>query len=226
MGLVLPTIEAYHVHHLPIVKTYADKIGLVEVIKQVVPTAMAVDLGTIVLGMILATLSGRSPWYRLEELFAHQDTALLLGQAIPPHAFNDDTVGRVFARRDEAGTMKGCPACASRADQVLHFDKRSGHFDTTSRTVYGEYALPEETEEQTVPFTIPYGYSKDTRLALKPCVFATRCVDRAVPIWGTPEDGHASEKTIHNPSGPTAQRSWGSLGERPAPISRSRRRPW
>jgi hypothetical protein len=98
MGLVLPTIEAYHVQHLPIVKAYADKIGLVEVINQVVPTEMAVDPGTIVLGMILDTLSGRSPLYRLEEFFAHQDTALLLGQALTPDAFNDDTVGRVLER--------------------------------------------------------------------------------------------------------------------------------
>ena len=32
MGLVLPTIEAYQGQHLPIVKAYADKIGVVEVI--------------------------------------------------------------------------------------------------------------------------------------------------------------------------------------------------
>ena len=61
MGLVLPTIEAYQVQHLPIVKAYADKIGLVETINQLVPTEMAIDPGTIVLGMILDTLSGRSP---------------------------------------------------------------------------------------------------------------------------------------------------------------------
>ena len=24
------------------------------------------------------------------------------------------------------------------------------------------------------------------------------CVDRAVPLWGTPEDGHASDQTVHN----------------------------
>ena len=53
MDLVLPTIEAYQVQHLPIVKAYADKIGLVEAINQVVPTEMAIDPGTIVLGMIL-----------------------------------------------------------------------------------------------------------------------------------------------------------------------------
>ena len=56
MGLVLPPIEAYQVQHLPIVKAYADKIGVVEVINQLMPTEMAVDPGTIVLGMILDTL--------------------------------------------------------------------------------------------------------------------------------------------------------------------------
>ena len=66
MGLVLPTIEAYQVQHLPIVKAYADKIGLVAVINQLVPTEMAVDPGTVVLGMSLDTLSGRNPLYRLE----------------------------------------------------------------------------------------------------------------------------------------------------------------
>lgn len=55
MGLVLPPIEVYHVQHLPIVKAYADKIGFVEVLNGVVPTEMAIDPGTIVLGMILDT---------------------------------------------------------------------------------------------------------------------------------------------------------------------------
>ena len=98
MGLVLPPIEAYQVQHLPIVKAYADKIGVVEVINQLVPTEMAIDPGTIVLGMILDTLSGRSPLYRLEEFFTHQDTALLLGKAVPPEALQEATGGRGFER--------------------------------------------------------------------------------------------------------------------------------
>src|SRR5712691_522774 len=144
MGLVLPTIEAYQVQHLPIVKAYADKIGLVEVINQVVPTEMAIDPGTIVLGMIIDTLSGRSPLYRLQEIFAHQDTGLLLGKAVPPEAFHDDTVGRVLDRLYDTGTMKVYTACAVRADQVFGFDKRYVHFDTTSVSVYGD-SLPLRT---------------------------------------------------------------------------------
>jgi transposase len=198
MNLVPSTIEAYPVQHLPLVKAYADKISLVEVINQVVPTEMAIDPGTIVLGMILDTLSGRSPLYRLEEFFAHHDTALLLGKAVAPEAFDDDTVGRVLDRLYDTGTMKVFTACAVRADQVFGFDKRYVHFDTTSMTVYGDYGLPEETAEQQVPFTITYGYSKDKRPDLKQFVFATLCVDRAVPIWGKPEDGNASDKTVNH----------------------------
>jgi transposase len=198
MGLVLPPIEAYQVQHLPIVKAYADKIGLVEAINKVVPTEMAIDPGTIVLGMILDTLSGRSPLYRLEEFFTHQDTALLLGKVVAPEAFQDDTVGRVLDRLYDTGTMKVFTACAIRADRVYGFDKRYVHFDTTSIMVYGDYLPPEEAKESEVPFRITYGYSKDKRPDLKQFVFSTLCVDRAIPLWGTPHDGNASDKTVNN----------------------------
>jgi transposase len=190
-------IEAYQVHHLPIVKAYADKIGLVAVVNQLVPTAMEVDPGTIVLGMILDTLRGRSPLYRLQDFVAQQGTALLFGKAVPAAAFNDDTVGRVLDRLYDTGTIKVFTACAVRADQVFGLDTRYVHFDTTSVSVYGEYLPPEEQQEQEVPFTITYGYSKDKRPDLKQFVLSTLCVDRAVPIWGKPEDGNVSDKTVN-----------------------------
>jgi len=94
--------------------------------------------------------------------------------------------------------MKVFTACAVRADQAFHFDKRYVHCDTTSVSVYGDYLPPEDQQEHEVPFTITHGYSKDQRPDLKQFVFATLCVDRAVPIWGTPEDGNASDTTVHN----------------------------
>jgi transposase len=198
MSVIPHEIEAYQVQHLPIVKAYADKIGLVEVINQLVPTEMMVDPGTLVLGLVLDTLSGRSPLYRLEAFFAQQDTELLLGQVLPARAFTDDTIGRVLDRLYEVGTMKLFTACAVRADQVFGLDKHYVHFDTTSVSVYGEYLPPEDQQEQEVPFTITHGYSKDKRPDLKQFVLATLCVDRAVPLWGKPEDGNASDKTVNN----------------------------
>ncbi len=64
MSVIPHEIEASPVHHLPIGKASADTIGLVEVINELVPTEMEVDPGTMVLGMILDTLSGRRPLYR------------------------------------------------------------------------------------------------------------------------------------------------------------------
>jgi hypothetical protein len=93
-----PTIEVSPVHHLPIRKAYADQLGRVSLINPYGPTAMEVDAGTVVLGLVLDTLRGRSPLYRCEELFAQQDTALLLGQALSPPAFTADTVGRGLDR--------------------------------------------------------------------------------------------------------------------------------
>jgi transposase len=187
-------IEVYPVHHLPILKAYADQLDLVSLINHYVPTEMNVDAGTIVLGLVLDTLSGRSPLYRLEEFFAHQDTELLLGKALPPHALNDDTVGRVLDRLYDFGTMRLFTACAVHAATRFGLERRYVHFDTTSRSVWGEYQF---AETQDLLFQVTYGYSKDKRLDLKQFVLSTLCVDRAVPIWGKPEDGNASDKTLN-----------------------------
>ena len=154
MSAIPHEIEAHQVHHLPIVKAYADKIGLVEVMNQLVVTEMDIDVGTVVLGLILDTLRGRTPLYRLQDFFAQHDTELLLGKAIPAAAFNDDTVGRVLDRLYDTGTSKLFTACAVRADQVLRFDTPYVHFDTTSVSVYGDYSPPETSEHQEVPLTI------------------------------------------------------------------------
>jgi len=185
-------IEAYPIHHLPIVRAYADKIGLGEVVNQRVPTEMEVEPGTVVLGLVLDTLSGRSPLYRLEEFFAHQDRERLLGRALPPQVFNDDNVGRVLDRLYATGTRKIVPACAVRADTLCGFETRYVHVDTTAKSVYGDYL---SGDGQEVPCTITHGYSTDKRPDLKQCVLSMLCVDRAVPLWGKPEDGHASDKT-------------------------------
>jgi len=189
-----PAIEVYPVHHLPIIKAYADQLGLVSLINHYVPTEMEVDAGTVVLALVLDTLSGRSPLYRLEEFFAQQDTELLLGKAVPPQALNDDTAGRVLDRLYDFGTMRLFTACAVRASMRFGLERRYVHFDTTSHSVWGDYHF---AETQDLPFQITYGYSKDKRPDLKQFVLSTLCVDRAVPIWGKPEDGNASDKTLN-----------------------------
>jgi hypothetical protein len=160
MQALPPAIEVYPVHHLPILKAYADQLGLVSLINHYVPTEMAVDAGTVVLALVLDTLSGRSPLYRLEEFFAQQDTALLFGKAVPPQALHDDTAGRVLDRLYDFGTMRLFTACAVRAATRFGLERRYVHFDTTSRSVWGDYQF---AETQDLPFQVTYGYSKDKR---------------------------------------------------------------
>ena len=52
MQALPPTIEVYPVHHLPILKAYADQLGLVNLINHSVPTEMEVDAGTVVLALV------------------------------------------------------------------------------------------------------------------------------------------------------------------------------
>lgn len=134
---ISPEIEVYSVQHLPILQADADPRGLVSRITHSVPTEMDVDAGTLGLGLVLDTRSGRSPVDRFAEFFAHQDTARLLGQAFPPHACTDATVGRVLDRLDDCGPMRLLPACAIRAAMRVDLARRSGPFDTTSRSVWG-----------------------------------------------------------------------------------------
>ena len=90
--------------------------------------------------------------------------------------------------------MKVFTAFATRAAAQCGFARRSVHCDTTSQHVYGDYRVDDARQ---TPFTLPYGYRKDTRPDRKQFVLSTLCVDRAVPIWSRHEDGNASEKTIN-----------------------------
>ena len=68
-------LEVSPVHHLPLGNAAADSLGVVRSRKPLVPTALEVDVGTVVLGGAWDTRSGRRPLYRLEEFFAPQDPA-------------------------------------------------------------------------------------------------------------------------------------------------------
>jgi hypothetical protein len=62
-------LEIYDVKYMPIVKAYAEKIGLVEVINRLVPSEVGVTPGHMVLAMILDTLTGRSPLHHLKSFY-------------------------------------------------------------------------------------------------------------------------------------------------------------
>jgi transposase len=181
--------------HLPVVAAFCRRIGLINVIDRIVPNEMEVSVGTIVQGMVLDTLSGRSPLYRLKEFFEHQDTQLLLGQEVASTSFNDTTVARAMDAVFDIGAEKVFSEVAFNASCKFPLDKRYVHFDTTSVNVWGDY---DRCAPDSDTIDITYGYSKDHRPDLKQFLVKMLCVGRNVPLLGSCEDGNGSDKSINN----------------------------
>jgi transposase len=188
-------IDAERVDHLLIVKAFADDLDLVGTVNCLVPTQMGVKPGIVVLGLVLDTLTGRSPLYRLVDFFEGRDTELLLGERVAASAFNDDTVGRILDLLFETGTQRIFSELAMKAVRIHEIATRVVHFDTTSVNVYGDYRVDEANPP---PFEITEGYSKDHRPDLKQFLISTLCVGDKVPIFGKNEDGNRSDKQINN----------------------------
>lgn len=191
-------VKAFTVGHLPIISAYARKIGLIDIINTLVPTQMEVDAGTVILGMVLDTLTGRSPLYKLNKFFENQDTELLLGKEVDPSKFSDHTVGRVLDRLYDHGTMKLFSEISMSALDQFNIDRRHVSFDTTSVSVQGDYILYSDKNDDSNVMNIVHGHSKDHRPDLKQFLVKMLCVDGTIPVFGQTENGNASDKTINN----------------------------
>jgi transposase len=180
------------VQFLPIVREFAKRLNLVETINTMVDSRMNVSPGDAVLAMVMDTVTGRKPLYRLEESLHDLDTELILGKPIDPAEFNDTNLGRVMDKLHETGTQRIFSQVSQNAINGFKLDTKHHHFDTTSVTVFGDY------EDKGSSLKITHGYSKDKRPDLKQFMISMLCVDRNIPIIGKTVDGNASDKTLNN----------------------------
>ena len=185
------------VDHLPIVSSFCRKIDLVNTINRLVPTKMNNDVGTTVLALVLDTLSGRSPLYRLEDFASNHDTGLLLGRELESNSFNDTSVGRAMDVLFDYGTESIFSEVAFRAACISKINMQHVHFDTTSINLWGDYSMCEKGKNND-QLQIVYGYSKDHRPDLKQFMIEMFCVGRNIPIYGKCIDGNSSDKTVNN----------------------------
>ena len=94
------------VDHIPAIARMCHRLGLTDLINESIPCNTDVDIGTLVVGMVCDTLSGRSPLYKVEDFIAEQDTELLFGTPVDSHSFNDDALGNALDRIHQKGTLK------------------------------------------------------------------------------------------------------------------------
>ena len=193
----LEGLEIFNHGHLPAAAAFCRRLGLVEMINAMVPTEMQLSPGLVVQAMVLDTLSGRSPLYRLTDFLATQDIELLLGEEVACEAFSDINIGRSLDAIFESGPTKIITQLGARAVATFKLDTRVASYDTTSTSLWGDYHAC-ETEPLPPGSVITYGHSKDHRPDLKQFMTELLCVDRGVPIFGRTLDGNASDKTNNN----------------------------
>jgi len=194
---VLADAEVFAHGHLPAAAAYCRCLGLVNLVDSLVPSQMHLRPGLAVQAMVLDTLSGRSPLYRLEEFMAGQDRELLLGEEVDSKLFNDNNVGRSLDAVFEAGTSHILTELGIRATQAFQLDPSNVSYDTTSTNVWGDYRRCEDEEPPDGP-VITYGHSKDHRPDLKQFMTELLCVERGIPIFGRTLNGNSSDKTSNN----------------------------
>ena len=185
----LRDIESFDVCHLPIVSAFCDKIGLSNLIDNALNTHMDISPGKIIKGLVLNTLSGRDPLYRVEDFFSHQDTELLVGRGISSASFSDDNIGRVFDKIYSYGSSKLFSNISLEAVKEFNIETTKIHQDATSVSVWGQY-------EGDTPFKINYGHSKDKRPDLYQFVISLLCTERDIPLASKIYSGSDSDKRI------------------------------
>ena len=181
--------------HIPVIATMCHRIGLIDIINENLPCNTDVDPGTLVLGMVCDTLSGRSPLYKVEDFIAEQDTELLFGTPVNPHNFNDDALGNTLDRIHKKGTLKLFTEISLNAAKAFNLDTSKLNFDTTSVNVWGDYN--NSTPAAAAPH-ITYGYSKDKRPDLKQFMISMLCVEGNIPLSGKMQDGNSSDEKLNN----------------------------
>ena len=183
--------------HLELAAAYCRRLGLKELVDRLVPTRMELSPGLVVQAMVLDTLSGRSPLYRLESFLAGKDAELLLGEDVPAEAFNDTNVSRSLDAVFNAGTSNVFLEIGAKATLEFSLDPSTVSYDTTSTSVWGDYFLCEGDDPAEGP-AVTHGHSKDKRPDLKQFMTELLCVERGVPIFGAVLDGNSSDKTTNN----------------------------
>lgn len=124
----------------------AARIGLVDLINAQVPwdpRQCKVSPGVRILALVIGMLVDPLALYRLEELYAAMDCAVLFGAERQAHDFNDDAMGRALRKLFDCQVGQLYETLGQQAVERLELPATAtAHADTTTVTLYGEYPDP------------------------------------------------------------------------------------
>ncbi|MGE5549367.1 MAG: IS1634 family transposase [Bacteroidota bacterium] len=188
-------IEIVKVGPLRLFKAILDRIGVIQAINTALnwdESQWKISPGTLIVAMMMGVFCGRRALFSLNRVYARQDLELLFGRNdLSAEDFNDDCLGRALDRLAEADFDKifgGIVLCAFAEYQLA---AETLHADTTSVSVYGDYA----SQDDDAPFILAKGHSKDHRPDLKQFKYGLATNEDGIPVYGATLDGNQDDKT-------------------------------
>lgn len=179
----------------PLFRQMADEIGLVRLINAMVrwdTRQTAISPGERILVLVLDVLAGKTPLYRVWERLTTTDLDILVGAGRRPDDFTDDSLGRALDKLARAEPAKVFSTIAASAYAAEGLTLGTGHWDSTSRSVFGDFA-----DARGAAVHPAYGHSKDHRSDLKQILMTLFVNREGVPLFGTVASGNRSDKTLN-----------------------------
>lgn len=195
-----PHYESEVLDHLGLVAGMVDELGLVERVDQLLPKPVAqqkVSNGQALKAMIINGLGfTQRALYLTPQFFQNKPVERLIGAGVEAEHLNDDLLGRVLDAIEAYGVDNFYSQLSVLAVKKLGLDCRTGHLDSTTFHVDGQYNRDHPPEEDSGVIHITKGYSRDHRPDLNQVALQLICESEAgIPILMKPLSGNSDDKT-------------------------------
>ena len=180
----------------PLTRSICDQLDVISIINEAVPwdrQRCKLSPGERICALIISCFLRQRPLYRVFLSFLTTDCGVLLGRGVVPADINDDALGRALDKLAVADPEKVFAAMCARAAVIETVDRRFLHWDSTSRSFYGDYDRP--VADSGVAVT--HGHSKDHRPDLKQIMLSVLDNREGFPLWGEVHPGNASDKKLN-----------------------------
>ena len=137
-----PLIKTFRSGATGLILSLCNEIKLVEHINHAVTwdsTQWKVSPGEHILALIINTLCGRVPLYRVEKFYEEQDVEGLFGVGRIAEDFNRFALGRALDTVHDAGSCSIFTGLTLRNLITTDVPLQFAHGDTTSKVMYGDY---------------------------------------------------------------------------------------
>lgn len=189
-------IATYTLNNLGLVAGTCKELGIAEFVDTIIPPdpQQKVTTGQAIVAMIINGLGfSNRTLYLFPQFFEKKPVDILIGKGLTAKELNDDTIGRSLDRMSSYGCTELFSSVASYATEKEQVDKRFGHLDSTTFSLYGDY---KSSEEEGAAIHITYGASKQKRPDLKQIFLnLTVASDGGIPLFMQALDGNSSDNT-------------------------------